>query len=180
MTEIGVGVKELQELQELFRIFSGNSNRVRVSEIVMALRYAEGDAATKSLLIEFLELEARESKDATLDFEEFVQVVALGKRNSAEQGNVGSLENRKSVGLNAPIEIDYFQSETVDLEKVFRLYDVENKGVLTKEDLQRVMREVGEWISDDQLDDMMGRADSNKDSGISKEEFVSILTQKPL
>lgn len=45
-------------------------------------------------------------------------------------------------------------------------------------DLERVARELGERLSEDELKEMVDRADTNGDGVVSFDEFFSMMTKK--
>ena len=51
-----------------------------------------------------------------------------------------------------------------DIMHVFNLFDHDASGKITIEDLRRVADELGEEISDEELRNMIARADTNEDS----------------
>jgi len=57
----------------------------------------------------------------------------------------------------------------------FNLFDHDASGKITLEDLRRVADELGEEISDEELRNMIARADTNEDNAISKDEFLAIM-----
>ena len=57
----------------------------------------------------------------------------------------------------------------------FNLFDHDGAGKITHEDLRRVADELGEEISDEELKNMIARADTNEDNAISREEFLAIM-----
>jgi centrin-1 len=65
-----------------------------------------------------------------------------------------------------------------DILKVFKLFDEQNNGFITIENLKRVARELGETLSEQELQEMVDRADLNGDGVISPDEFVNIMTKK--
>ena len=62
--------------------------------------------------------------------------------------------------------------------KIFKLFDSNETGVITIEDLRRVSRELGESLSEEELQEMIERADLNGDGVISPDEFFNIMTKK--
>ena len=42
-----------------------------------------------------------------------------------------------------------------DIDKIFRLFDEDKKGFISVENLRRVVAEIGEHISEEDLEDMM-------------------------
>jgi centrin-1 len=62
-----------------------------------------------------------------------------------------------------------------DIMHVFNLFDHDASGKITLEDLRRVADELGEQITDEELRNMIARADTNEDNAISKDEFLAIM-----
>merc|ERR1739844_708528 len=50
-----------------------------------------------------------------------------------------------------------------DIDKVFRLFDDDKTGTITIQNLRRVAKELGETMTDEELMEMIERADSNAD-----------------
>ena len=50
-----------------------------------------------------------------------------------------------------------------DINKVFRLFDDDKTGTITIQNLRRVAKELGETMTDEELMEMIERADSNGD-----------------
>jgi centrin-1 len=65
-----------------------------------------------------------------------------------------------------------------DISKVFRLFDDDNTGQITLRNLRRVARELGETMTDEELQEMVDRADSNGDGNVSLDDFYNIMTKK--
>ncbi|KAM3138858.1 hypothetical protein pb186bvf_009061 [Paramecium bursaria] len=65
-----------------------------------------------------------------------------------------------------------------DIEKVFKLFDHERANAISLRDLQKVAKELGETIDDQELQEMIERADSDNDGLVSLEDFYNIMTKK--
>ena len=65
-----------------------------------------------------------------------------------------------------------------DINKVFRLFDDDGTGCVTLKNLRRVARELGETMTDEELQEMVDRADSNGDGAVSFDDFYNIMTKK--
>ena len=66
-----------------------------------------------------------------------------------------------------------------NLRKVFDLFiDDDNANKIELKYLKRVAKELGENISDDELNEMLIRADTDKDGKVSFDEFYTIMTKK--
>ena len=69
------------------------------------------------------------------------------------------------------------QSSREAINKVFPLYDDEKTGYLSVKNLRRVAQELGENISEEELQEMIDRADTDRDGLVSADEFYTILTR---
>ena len=58
------------------------------------------------------------------------------------------------------------------------MFDDDNTGKITLKNLKRVARELGETMTDDELLEMIERADKDKDGEICFDEFYEIMTKK--
>jgi Ca2+-binding EF-hand superfamily protein len=65
-----------------------------------------------------------------------------------------------------------------DINKVFRLFDDEKAGFITIKNLRRVAKELGETMTDEELLEMVERADSDGDGRVTPEDFYNIMTKK--
>ncbi len=65
-----------------------------------------------------------------------------------------------------------------DVRKVFRLYDFENTGYITTDNLKKMAKELGEGLDSSELRRMIERADSDGDGKVSFEDFYDIMTSK--
>lgn len=56
------------------------------------------------------------------------------------------------------------------------MFDVENKGYITVHELVNVMTNLGEKLSEQEVNDMMREADFDGDGVINFQDFVKIMT----
>ena len=54
-----------------------------------------------------------------------------------------------------------------ELKEAFRVFDKDGKGLISASDIRRVMLNVGEKITDDEVDDMIREADIDGDKHIN-------------
>ncbi|XP_076177695.1 uncharacterized protein LOC143151990 isoform X2 [Ptiloglossa arizonensis] len=67
-----------------------------------------------------------------------------------------------------------------EILKAFRLFDDDNTGKITFKNLKRVARELGENLTDEELQEMIDEADKDGDGEISQEEFLRIMKKTSL
>lgn len=64
-----------------------------------------------------------------------------------------------------------------NISKIFALYDDERTGFISIKNLRRVAQELSENVSEEELQELITRADTDCDGLVSEEEFYSILTR---
>ena len=62
-----------------------------------------------------------------------------------------------------------------EMKKAFQLFDEENRGKISLKTLRRVAKELGETMSDDELQAMIDEFDKDQDGEINEEEFLAIM-----
>lgn len=65
-----------------------------------------------------------------------------------------------------------------NINKIFALFDDERTGFISVKNLRRVAQELNESITEQELEELIHRADTDGDGLVSEEEFFSILTRK--
>lgn len=58
------------------------------------------------------------------------------------------------------------EKEKDDMIRAFRMFDKDGNNYIDKKELKRVMSELGETLSEDEISEMLRIADSNKDGKI--------------
>lgn len=67
-----------------------------------------------------------------------------------------------------------------EMLKAFRLFDDDESGKISFKNLKRVAMELGEIISDEELQEMIDEADRDGDGEVSQEEFIRIMEKTNL
>ena len=63
------------------------------------------------------------------------------------------------------------------VNKVFALYDDERTGYISVKNLRRIADELGETVSEEELEELIKRADLDGDGLVSEDEFYTIMTR---
>ena len=147
----GLTEDEVLEIKEAFDLFdSDHSGTIDTEELKQALSNLGIDAKNQTLQNMMNDIDRNQS--GTIDFDEFIEMM------TAKMSDKDTPE---------------------DLRKVFDLFigdDTADKIELRH--LKRVAKELGENMTDDELNEMIVRADTDKDGKVSFEEFYAIMTKK--
>ncbi|KAL2019393.1 hypothetical protein VTK56DRAFT_9684 [Thermocarpiscus australiensis] len=65
-----------------------------------------------------------------------------------------------------------------EMRRAFRLFDVDNKGMITVEDLRRVCAQVGNNIPDSDIVSMIEEFDASGKGGVDEDEFARVMMSK--
>ena len=147
----GLTEDEVLEIKEAFDLFdTDKSGEIDVAELKQALLNLGID--TKNQTLQNMLADIDKNGDATIDFDEFIDMM------TAKMSDKDTRE---------------------DLQKVFELFigDEETDKIEIKH-LKRVCKEINENMSDEELNEMIVRADTDRDGKVSFEEFYSIMTKK--
>ncbi|GAA6062706.1 hypothetical protein JCM10212_002257 [Sporobolomyces blumeae] len=139
-------------------------------------------------------------KDRKLDYHEFkVALRALGfdlkkaevlklmrERSHAGQGDdggaagAGNGNGQLTIGLEPFVaiaeELILSRDPLDEIRRAFRLFDEDNSGKISFRNLKKVARELGENLTDDELQAMIEEFDLDQDGEISEHEFISIMS----
>lgn len=65
-----------------------------------------------------------------------------------------------------------------EIREAFRVFDKDGNGYISAAELRHVMTNLGEKLSDEEVDEMIKEADGNGDGQVNYEEFVRMMTEK--
>ena len=147
----GLTEDEVLEIREAFDLFdTDKSGEIYVAELKQALLNLGID--TKNQTLQNMLADIDKNGDANIDFDEFINMM------TAKMSDKDTRE---------------------DLEKVFELFlGDDNAEKIDIRHLKRVCKELNENMSDDELNEMIVRADTDRDGKVSFEEFYAIMTKK--
>jgi len=144
--------EQKQEIKEAFDLFdTDGSGSIDAKELKVAMR-ALGFEPKKE---EIRKMIADIDKDGsgTIDFSEFLSMMSakMAERDPREE-----------------------------IMKAFRLFDDDDSGTINFAKLKRVAKELGENMSDDELQEMIDEADRDGDGVINLDDFMRIMKKTNL
>eukprot|EP00887_Chlorella_sp_A99_P008280 scaffold12.g8280.t1 len=159
----GLTEEQKQEIREAFDLFdTDGSGTIDAKELKVAMR-ALGFEPKKE---EVKKMIADIDKDGsgTIDFDEFLQARAGCWRGwrGMMTAKMGERDSRE------------------EIMKAFRLFDDDETGKISFKNLKRVAKELGENITDEELQEMIDEADRDGDGEVNEEEFFRIMKKTSL
>ena len=147
----GLTEDEVLEIKEAFDLFdTDKSGEIDVNELKQALMNLGID--TKNQTLQNMLADIDKNGNANIDFDEFIDMM------TAKMSDKDTRE---------------------DLEKVFELFlGDDDADKIDIKHLKRVCKELNENMSDDELNEMIVRADSDRDGKVTFEDFYAIMTKK--
>ncbi len=146
----GLSADEIEEIKEAFDIFDiDQSGAISVSELLKSMTTLGFD--TKNPAIYNMIADMDNNGNGVIEFEEFLDMM------TARISDVNPRE---------------------DLERVFKLFDDDRTNDISAENLARVAKELGEDISEEELKEIVMRADLDGDGKLTFEDFYQVITKK--
>lgn len=139
--------EQLEELREVFTLFDvSQTNCIDAREFKAALR-ALGFDVKKEHIVSIM-AEAGKDISETITFEEFCSMM------------VGRMPDKSS---------------KQEIHKLFRLFDEDGSGKISFRNLKKIATEVGENLTDDEIQEMIDEADRDGDGAVSFDEFYRVM-----
>uniref|UniRef100_A0A7S3JY70 EF-hand domain-containing protein n=1 Tax=Aureoumbra lagunensis TaxID=44058 RepID=A0A7S3JY70_9STRA len=146
----GLNDEEMEEIREAFNLFDTEaSGCIDIKELKAAFR-ALGFQVKKAELRRMLQDIDKETS-ANITFDDFVEM-ATPKMQSRDT--------------------------RAEIMKVFALFDDDGTGAISFRNLKRVANELGENLTDDELQEMIDEADRDGDGLINEEEFFRVMKKR--
>jgi len=151
-TRADITEEQKSEIKEAFDLFdTDKSGKIDYHELKVAMR-SLGFEVKKADVLELMK-EYDKTGSGQIDYNDFLEIMTT---KTAERD---------------PNE---------EIRKAFKLFDDDNTNRISLKNLRRVARELGENLSDDELQAMIDEFDKDMDGEINEEEFLSIMKQTSL
>ena len=150
--KFGLDGEQLEEVREAFNLFdTDGSGSIEVKELKAAMR-ALGFQVKKAEIRKMV-ADVDKDENGSIEFDEFVDMMTsrMANRDSKEE-----------------------------VMKVFRLFTDEGSDYITFRNLKRVVTELNEGLSDDEMMEMIDEADRDGDGEVSQNEFIRIMEKTNL
>lgn len=146
----GLSSDEIEEIKEAFDIFDvDKSGAISVAELLKAMTTLGFDSKNPAIFNMISDMD--QDGNGEIEFEEFLDMMTarISDKNTKE-----------------------------DLERVFKLFDEDRTGEISVENLKKVARELGEDISEEELKEILLRADLDNDGKVKFDDFYEVIVKK--
>ncbi|XP_066919220.1 calmodulin-like isoform X1 [Clytia hemisphaerica] len=142
-------IEEINEYKQAFALYDRNSNgTINQNELLSVLRSLGQNPTEQEVQDIINEMDA--NKNGKIEFQEFLEKMAeRNERNDMSE----------------------------DLRNAFRVFDANGDGRISVEELRHVMVNLGDPLTDEEVDEMMREADKDNDGYVDYEEFVTMMTE---
>jgi len=145
----GLPDEQIAEFKEAFGLFDKDgSGTITASELGIMMR-SLGQNPTENELQDMIN-EADIDSNGVIDFDEFLCMMA---KKIAEE------------------------DQEEELREAFRVFDKDGNGFISAAELRHVMTNLGEKLTDDEVDEMIQEADIDGDGQVNYQEFVTMMTK---
>ncbi|XP_010218633.1 PREDICTED: caltractin [Tinamus guttatus] len=144
--------EQKQEIREAFDLFdTDGSGSIDVKELKVAMRALGFEPKKEEIKKMIADIDKEGS--GTIDFEDFLAMMTqkMSEKDSKEE-----------------------------ILKAFRLFDDDGTGKISFKNLKRVAKELGENLTDEELQEMIDEADRDGDGEVNEQEFLRIMKKTSL
>ncbi|XP_024867035.1 calmodulin-alpha isoform X1 [Temnothorax americanus] len=150
LSEYGLTEDQVAEFKEAFMLFDKDEDgTITMAELGVVMR-SLGQRPSETELRDMVN-EVDQDGNGTIEFNEFLQMMSKKMKNADGED---------------------------ELREAFRVFDKNNDGLISSKELRHVMTNLGEKLSEEEVDDMIKEADLDGDGMVNYEDFVSILLSK--
>ncbi|XP_049873796.1 calmodulin-A-like isoform X3 [Pectinophora gossypiella] len=150
LSEYGLTEEQVAEFKEAFMLFDKDEDgTITMAELGVVMR-SLGQRPSETELRDMVK-EVDQDGNGTIEFNEFLQMMSKKMRGADGED---------------------------ELREAFRVFDKNNDGLISSVELRHVMTNLGERLSEEEVDDMIREADLDGDGMVNYDEFVTKLTSK--
>merc|ERR1712176_1143147 len=138
---------QISEYKEGFSLFDKDGDNTIPTKDLGTVMRSLGTSPTEAEIADMIK-EVDRDNSGKVDFSDFLQLMARKLKD------VDSEE---------------------DVKEAFRVFDKDNNGLVSAQELRHVLTNLGEKLTEDEVDTMLKEADVDSDGMIKYEEFTKVL-----
>ncbi|KAJ8753709.1 hypothetical protein K2173_026385 [Erythroxylum novogranatense] len=141
---------QIAEFKEAFSLFDKDGDGCITAKELGTVMRSLGQNPTEAALKDMIS-EVGADQNGTLDFPEFLNLMARKMKDTDSEE---------------------------ELKEAFKVFDKDQNGYISAAELRYVMTNLGEKLTDEEVDEMIGEADFDGDGQVNYEEFVKMMLAK--
>ena len=142
--------EQIAEFKEAFSLFDKDGDGTITTKELGTVMRSLGQNPTEAELQDMIN-EVDADGNGTIDFPEFLTMMARKMKDTDNED---------------------------EIREAFRVFDKDGNGFISAAELRHVMTNLGEKLTDEEVDEMIREADIDGDGQVNYEEFVSMMTSK--
>merc|ERR1712217_869504 len=142
--------EQIAEFKEAFSLFDKDGDGTIITKELGTVMRSLGQNPTEAELQDMIN-EVDADGNGTIDFPEFLSLMERKMKDTAPEE---------------------------DLIEAFKVFDRDGNGFISAAELRHVMTNLGEKLTDEEVDEMIREADVDGDGQINYEEFVKMMMAK--
>ncbi|KAL6905688.1 hypothetical protein ACP4OV_003289 [Aristida adscensionis] len=150
--DLHLSKEQIKEFKEAFVLFDKDGDGTITTKELGTVMQSLGQSPTQAELEEMI-AEVDVDGSGSIDFEEFLSLLA----RKARDADAGAEE---------------------EIREAFLVFDKDQNGFITRDELAQVMRNLGEKLSEHELAEMLREADVDGDGQINYNEFAKVMLAK--
>mmetsp|Transcript_27612 Transcript_27612/g.70337 ORF Transcript_27612/g.70337 Transcript_27612/m.70337 type:complete len:154 (-) Transcript_27612:793-1254(-) len=149
--EVEITPEQMVKIKETFKLFDRDGDDMITTKELGTVMRALGQNPTESELQDML--------------------------NEVDPNGHGQLEMREFIGLMRK-RLGKSRDTAAELLEAFKIFDKDGNGTLPSTELRHIMLQLGEKLSEAELDAMMKEADKNNDGFVNYAEFIQLMLSR--
>jgi len=156
-----LNAEQISEFREAFAFFDKDGDGcITVEELATVMGSLQGHRPSEDELGEMIR-DADADGNGTIDFPEFLALMARKTAASSAASGAGGGDG------------DYDPEE--ELREAFKVFDKDQNGYISATELRHVMINLGEKLTDEEVEQMIREADLDGDGQVNYDEFVRMM-----
>ncbi|XP_030937370.1 calmodulin [Quercus robur] len=142
--------EQIAEFKEAFSLFDKDGDGCITTKELGTVMRSLGQNPTEAELQDMIN-EVDADQNGTIDFSEFLNLMARKMKDTDSEE---------------------------ELREAFKVFDKDQNGFISAAELRHVMTNLGEKLTDEEVDEMIREADLDGDGQVNYEEFVRMMLAK--
>jgi len=182
--------EQIKQFQEAFNLFDEDGDGTIDTKELGSVMRSLGENPTEAELQDIIN-DVDDDGSGSIGFDEFLTLMGatLAPKNTSRSsspeplvgsvGSVGSgdvkISSVPSSGPRRPFYVFGTMQMASSLEEIFKKFDADGNGYITKDELKQALEMAGRTITDEEMEFLWHEVDTNGDGAVCCKEFVRVL-----